>query len=602
MSQLTIQQAFDLAVQHHRAGGLREAEQLYRQILALQPEHADALHHLGLVAHRTGQIVSAVDLIRRAIALNPNLFGAHNNLGNALRDMGRLHEAMAAYQQAIALRPDYAAPYNNLGNTLKGIGQLEQAIAAYRQAIALEPNLPETHNNLGAALKEQGLLDESIAASRQAIALRPDFPEAHHNLANALSEKGMLRESIAAARQAIALKPDYPEAHNNLGVALRGEGRLDESIAAYREAIALRPDFPEAHHNLAVDLLSRGDFQEGWKEYEWRWRCKDFPSARWNYPQPQWDGSDLTDRTILLHSEQGLGDTIQFIRYVPLVAERGGRVIFRGEAQLRRLLHGTPGIEKWFVPGEALPQFDVHCPLLSLPLAFQTTLESIPAKVPYLSSDPTLGESWRSRLAAYPPAFKVALVWAGNLRNKNDRQRSMKLTDLAPLTSLPGVRFFSLQKGEAAVPAGALPEGTELIDWTGELNDFAETAALIDNLDLVISVDTAVAHLAGAMGKPAWLLLPFAPDWRWMEAREAKAEGGRRKVEEGRRRGAKIESPPFGRPPSAFRLSSSAWYPTMRLFRQPAAGDWASVIAEVANALPQQIESSMSDPGKTGHA
>jgi tetratricopeptide (TPR) repeat protein len=657
MPQLRIQQALDLAVQHHRAGRLQEAEGIYRQILAREPNHTDALHFLGLIAHQLGRNETAVDLISRSLALNPNVPEAHCNLGCALHDMGRREEAVAAYLQAIALKPDYpeahynlgialknkgdidaavaayrqaialkpdhAAAYFNLGIALTDSGKIDQAIAAYGQAIALRPNYVEAISNLGNifysqgrsneavaahrqavalrpdraaplnnlanALQGIGQLDEAVAAYRRAIALEPDFPEPYSNLGNLLREMGKLDESIAVCRRAIALRPDYPEAHFNFSNALMEKGQLHESIAAGRQAMALRPDFPEAHRNLSLALLLEGDFRQGWEEYEWRSKCKDFRSRPWNFPQPQWDGSDLANRTILIHMEQGLGDAIQFARYVPLVAERGGKVIFACYPQLRRLLQGISGITTWLAPGEAIPPFDVHCPLLSLPRAFGTTLESIPAKVPYLSSEPTLSQSWQTRLAAVPSALKVGLVWAGNPSHKTDRNRSMKLADLAPVMRVSGVRFFSLQKGEAAMQAKTPPEGMELVDWTGELNDFADTAALIDNLDLVISVDTAVAHLAGAMGKPIWLMLPFAPDWRWMEAREGKAEGGRRKVEG---EDFDLSSPApslFRLPPSGFRLSSSPWYPTARLFRQPAAGDWERVIAEVADAFASLV-------------
>jgi len=563
---LTIQQAFDLAMQRHAAGKLHSAEEIYRRIFARQPEHAGAIHGLGVIALQLGRHDIALDLFRRAIALNPNSVEAHSNLGNVLREKG----------------------------------ELDAAIAAYRQVIALQPNLPEACCNLGNALKDKGQLDEAIAAYRQAIAKKADLAEAHYNLSIALEDKGLLDEAIVASRRAIALKPDYADAHCNLANRLKDSGQLDEAIAAYRQAIALRPDHPEAHYNLSSALLLQGDFRQGWEEYEWRWKWKGFPSPRWTFPQPQWDGSDLTNRTILLHPEQGLGDVIQFLRYVPLVAAREGKVILLCYRPLRRLLQGTPDIAKWLAPDHAVPNFDVHSPLLSLPRAFGTTLNSIPAKVPYLFSDPTLSEPWRARLAAYPPALNVGLVWAGSPTHTNDRNRSMKLADLAPLLRLGGVRFFSLQIGDAASQIKTLPEGTELIDWTDELNDFADTAALIANLDLVISIDTAAAHLAGAMGKPVWLMLPFAPDWRWMEAREGNPPS---------------DSPPSALPnPSPFPRShpssvcpsvpsclssspaqlissstalapASPWYPTMRLFRQPSAGDWTSVVADVASAL-----------------
>jgi len=617
MAQRTIQQAFDVALQHHQAGRLQEAEQLYRLILAQQPKHAGAMHLLGVIAHQMGRNDVAVDLIRRALALNPNNAKAQNNLGNVLKEMGQLDGAIAAFRQAIALshdlpeahsnlgsvlkdkgelaeaiavcrkaialRPNYAEAHNNLGNALRDKGQLDEAIAACRQAIALNPNLPQAHNNLGGALKDQGQLDGAIAAFRNALALNPNLPEAHSNLGNALRDKGQLDEAVAACRQAIALRPNYAEAHNNLGNALkdkgqldeavaafrqalaldpnlpeahsnvgivqRDEGRLDEAIVAFRRAIALNPNLAEAHNNLSMALLGRGDFQQGWEEYEWRWKWKDFPSPARNFAQPRWDGGPLEDRTLLLHTEQGFGDAIQFIRYLPLVAQRGGRIIIECQAELQRLFQ-TIGRCQIVVRGQPLPGFDLHCPLLSLPRVFGTNLGNIPQDVPYLHADVEEAARWQHRLAGYSPFVKVGLAWAGSPTYKNDRNRSIKLARLAPLGQAPGARFFSLQKGEAAAEAKTPPPGMELIDWTEELKDFADTAAFLANLDLVIAADTAVVHLGGAMAKPVWALLPFASDWRWLLDR-----------------------------------ADSPWYPTIRLFRQETPGDWDGVIGRVAGEI-----------------
>ena len=589
MAQLTIQQSFNLASQHHYAGRLREAEQLYRNVLAQQPDHAAAIHHLGVIAHQLGRNDAAVDLIHRAIALNPNLPEAYSNLGSALRDMGRLDEAIAACRHAIALRPNYADARNNLGNALKDKGQPDEAIAAYRQAIALNPTSSESHSNLGVVLKNEGQLDKAIAAFRQAIALNPDYADAHNNLGNALREKGQLDEAIAACRRAIALRPEFADAHNNLGNALgqngqlddaiiafrqaialnpnlsevhsnlgtllRDNGQIEEAIAAYRQAIALNPDFAEAHHNLALALLAQEDFQRGWEEYEWRWKCRDFPSPPRNFPQPQWDGRKLETHTLLLHTEQGLGDAIQFIRFLPLVAERCGRIIIECQADLQRLFRTTAGNCQIVAGGEPLPRFDFHCPLLSLPRILGTNLANIPHSMPYLRADAVDAKRWQQRMADYSKNAKVGLVWAGSPGHKNDRNRSIKLATFAPLGQVLGVHFFSLQKGEAAADCKTPPSGMKIVDWTQELNDFADTAALIVNLDLVIAADTAVAHLAGALGKPVWILLPFVPDWRWPLERE-----------------------------------DSPWYPSMRLFRQPRRGDWDSVITRVADALSLWIK------------
>jgi tetratricopeptide (TPR) repeat protein len=584
MAQLTIQQAFDLALQHHQAGRLREAERLYRQVLAQQPEHADALHSLGVIAHQVGRNDIAVGLILRAIALNPNLPEAHYNLGIALGDKGQLDEAIAAYRQAIALRPNYAEAHNNLGNALKDKGQLDEAIAACRRAIALKPNnaeahnnlgnvlrdkgqldeaittcrraialnpnLPQAHSNLGNALKDKEQLDEAIAAYRQAIALNPNLPEAHSNLGSVLRDKGQLDEAIAACCRAIALRPSYSEAHSNLGSVLRDKGQLDEAIAAFRQAVALNPNLPEAHFNLSLSLLTSGDFQQGWEEYEWRWKCKDFPPSRRNFAQPQWDGRPLEGRAILLHAEQGLGDAIQFIRYLPLVVQRGGRIIVECQAELQRLFQTMAGICQVVAFGQPLPAFDLHCPLLSLPRVFGTNLANVPHIVPYLSPDPALVDAWSRRPGSGNRPLRVGLAWAGSPRFKGNRARSLNLQQLAPFAAVPGVKFYSLQKGAAGEQAKSPPVGLELVDLGPDLNDFADTAAVMSLMDLIITTDTSVPHLAGAMGRPVWLMLQFAPDWRWLLERQ-----------------------------------DSPWYPTMRLFRQSRTGDWDGVIMRVVDAL-----------------
>jgi len=655
MDQQAIQHDFELALREHQAGRLQQAEQLFRQVLARHPEHATALHHLGLIAHQAGRNETAIEFIRRAIALRPSYAEAHYNLGVVLKSNGLSGEAVHAFQQAIALRPNYAEAYGNLGLALHNTGRLDEAIAAYRRAIALRPNLPEAHYNLGSALKddgqpeaalaaynraialrppdaqalrsiglalqEMGRLDEAIAAYRQAIALgpadaqtlsslgvalrgkgrldeavealraaialqpgsaealsnlgnalgdqrqfddaiaayrkaialRPNCAEAYSNMGNALEANGQLDEAVAACSKAISLKPDLAEPHNILGNALHNQGRLDEAIAAYRRALALKPEYPEAHFGLASSLLMRGDFPQGWEEYEWRWKCRDFPSPKRSLAGLQWDGGPLENRTLLLHAEQGLGDAIQFIRYVPWAARRGGKVIVECQPELQRLL-GTVAEKCRIVPrGSALPDHDWHCPLASLPRIFRTNWGAIPAEVPYLHPEPHLLDSWRPKVidpAAPPAGLKVALAWAGNPTFKYDRSRSMSLDRLAALAQVSGVSFFSVQKGHAAPQAQTPPPGLRLVNLAPELHDFADTAAVLSMVDLVITTDTSVAHLAGALGRPVWVMLQFVPDWRWLTQRE-----------------------------------DSPWYPSMRLFRQPARGDWAAVIKRVADEL-----------------
>jgi len=549
-------------------GQLEEAIAAYRQAIALRPNYPEAYSNLGNALRDQGQPDEAIAEYRHAIALKSDYPEAHNNLGNALGDQGQLEEAIAAYHQAIALRPNYPEAHSNLGNALRDQGQLDEAIAEYRHAITLKSDYSEAQNNLGNALRDKGQLNEAIAAFREAIALQPDFSEAHSNLGAALVDRGQLGEAITAYRQAIALKPNYAEAHYNLGNALFDKGQFDEAVIAYRQAIVLGPSCSGAHNNLALTLLLQGDFLRGWEEYEWRWKLKDAMSLQRNFNQPQWDGSSLDGRTLLLHAEQGFGDAIQFIRYLPGVGQAGGKIVIECQPELQRLFETMAPDFPILARGQTLPAFDVHCPLLSLPRFFSTDLGNIPQTVPYLHADAAGMAIWSGRLSGFgssirpsSPDLKVGLAWAGHPAHKNDRRRSFKLASLAPLAEVSGMRFISLQKGDAAAEARTPPAGIKLVDVAEELKDFADTAALLANLDLVIAVDTAVVHLAGAMGKPVWTLLPFAPDWRWLLER-----------------------------------SDSPWYPTMRLFRQPATGDWDSVMAEVREQLQLLVHSWRAKP------
>jgi Flp pilus assembly protein TadD len=469
---------------------------------------------------------------------------------------GRLQEAEGMYRKILAQHPDHAETLNGLGVIALQTGHHDAGVDLIRRAIAVRPSYAEAHSNLGNAFRALGKNDDAIAAHSRAVSLQPNSPEAHNNLGNALADIGQLENAIAAYRKAIALRPNHAQTHVNLGTVLQDMHRVDAAIAAYRRAIVLRPDFADAHHHLALALLLQANFGHAWEEYEWRWKCKNFPSARNNFSQPQWNGCDLPNRTLLLHAEQGLGDTLQFIRYLPLVKERVGAIIFQCQPELLRLVRVSSAEYQIVGQGEPLASFDLHCPLLSLPRLFAATSDNIPRCDPYLHTDGNDVLRWRQRVANHDSVLKIGLAWAGNPTHLNDRNRSMKLQDLAPLFRLPGLRFFSLQKGGAAAQANALPAGMEMIDWSNDLHDFAETAALIANLDLVICVDTAVAHLAGSMGKPVWLMLPFAPDWRWMLNR-----------------------------------NDSPWYPTMRLFRQTIRGDWNGVVAEVAEALSLKVSS-----------
>jgi tetratricopeptide (TPR) repeat protein len=499
-------------VQLHRSDRLDEAAQLYRNVLARDSRNSDALHLLGVIAQKKGLPDEAIELIRRAIAINPAEASFHANLGVALKEVGRLDEAIVSYRTAIDLQPDQPEAHNGLGNALSARGQSDAAIVSYRTAIGLRPNYPEAHFNLGITFKELG---------------RPE-------------------DAVSCYRKAIALRPDYQEAHYNLGNAFRDRRQLDAAIASYRRAIELRPGFPDAHHNLALALLARGDLPAGWTEYEWRWSTPQLIHARRDFAQPQWRGEPAVGQTLLIHAEQGFGDTIQFCRFAPLAAARGLRVVLEVQEPLCRLLRGVQGVAQVLRRGDKLPAFDLHCPMLSLPLALGTTLTTIPGALSYLDADAAQSGEWRRRLSLLSnDGPRVGLAWAGRPTNLADRRRSFPRERLAPLFALRGLQFFSLQHGGPKPP-----EEFPLSDFMGEMADFADTASLIANLDLVISVDTAVAHLAAALGKPVWLMDRFDACWRWLADRR-----------------------------------DSPWYPSLRLYRQPRPGDWDSVLADVTRDL-----------------
>ncbi len=354
-------------------------------------------------------------------------------------------------------------------------------------------------------------------------------------------------------QNALQKKPDFVDVYNKIGFILQNKGLIEEAIKYFQKGLEIEPDNIDSHFNLAFPFLLLGNFEQGWKEYEWRRKLTDF--SRREFSQQSWDSSDISGKTILLYAEQGFGDTIQFIRYVPLVAKKVTKIIIECQQQLISLFQNIEGIQQIIAYGEQLPLFDIYCPLLSLPLIFRTTIDTIPAEIPYIKVDEVLLQKWKDKTKEHKSEFKVGLSWAGNPKHKNDRNRSFPLETFAPLVKFDNIVFYSLQKGKGSKQAKNPPHGMKLIDYTDEIIDFSDTAALIMNLDLVISADTAVAHLAGALGKPVWTLLPFVPDWRWMLNRE-----------------------------------DSPWYPTMRLFRQPATGDWKSVIVNVMNKLESEIK------------
>jgi tetratricopeptide (TPR) repeat protein len=533
----------------------RTAESCLRRAIELRPTDPRAHTNLGVVLHRQGQREAAANCFRQAIALHPDDAEAINNLGLVLREQGKLAESAACFDTALLLRPDDPATLNNFGSTRHAQGDAEGAIDCFRRAIARRPDYQEALYNLGTVLSGQGRLEEAIDCFRNALALRPDDPVACNNLGATLCEDGQIEEAMIWLQRAIDLNALEADAHANLGIALARQGRHADAVDSYRRAIVLRPDAARAHTNLAQALLALGDLPAGWRELEWRWQTPGMRGERRDFSRPQWRGGAAAGATLLIHAEQGFGDTLQFCRYARLAAARGLRVVMEVPAPLLRLLRGLDGVDQLVARGDPLPRFDLHCPMLSLPLALGTDLTSIPAAPAYLQADPAGTAQMAERLAAPQSArqdsLRVGLAWAGQSRphlpgmTAVDRRRSVPPALLAPLLEIDGVHCFSLQKAGPAAPPEFL-----LTDLMEAMADFADTAALIANLDLVIAADTAVAHLAGALGRPVWLLDRFDHCWRWLAGR-----------------------------------SDSPWYPTLRIYRQPAPGDWTAVIAAVTRDL-----------------
>jgi Flp pilus assembly protein TadD len=476
-----------------------------------------------------------------------------HNHGFQFHGDNRMAEAEPCYRRAIALDPDFTEAWINLGLVIFSQGRPDEAMACHRAALRLDPESPDAHNNLGMAQYARGNIAEAENCFRAALRLRSAHACATLNLGAVRQVANHVDEAEGLFRRALALGADPARAKSNLALALMEQGRQEEAVECCREILAVRPDCNEARANLALALLTMGRLEEGWREYESRWAVEGMVKLAPNLLQPRWTGQHLQGHTIVLYAEQGFGDTLQFCRYVPMVAAAGGHVVLVVPRALRRLMKTLDGVAVLLSEeDDSLPPFDYYCPLLSLPFAFGTTMATIPATTPYLHAEPS---QWADFLDTLP-GLKVGLVWAGQSRTEQphavaiDKRRSMRLADMAPLLSVAGCSFVSLQLGPPASQMEALSLGTALHDVSGRMNDWADTAELIAGLDLVISVDTAVAHLAGALGKPVWMLNRFDSCWRWFLHRD-----------------------------------DSPWYPSMRQFRQASRGDWAGVIEWVRRAL-----------------
>ena len=647
-STVSIPHAIQIGLAHHQAGRLPEAEGIYRQVLQVEPNNAEALHLLGVIAHQVGNNPASVEYINLALAARPEFaealsnrglalqaLGRHeealasydralelnagysealSNRGNALRELGRHEEALASYDRALALRPDFAEALSNRGNVLKALGRHEEALASFDKALLAQPGHADALNNRGLVLQALKRHDEALASYDLALSARPGFVEAMNNRGFVLHEAGRLAESLASLEAALAADPSYagawynrgntlrdlnrgeealasyekaisiyPEffdawnnrgnalkvlrrfsdalasydralaidpghagAWSNRGTALYELGRHEEALVSYARALAIAPDYSDAHWNEGLCRLIVADLETGWKKIEWRWQTEEFRARRRGFSQPLWLGKEsLEGKTILLHAEQGLGDAIQFCRYAPMVAALGATVILDVLPALASLLGRLEGVSHVVARGEPLPGFDYHCPLLSLPLAFGTTLESIPAKVPYLFADPARVKEWKKRLGAKRKP-RVGIAWSATSQSAYGIARSIPFDEFAGLIP-KGVQCVSLQKDLTEAEREAIEARKDVVHFGA---GFEDTAALVELMDVVVSVDTSIGHLSGAMGKATWILLPYVGDWRWMTARE-----------------------------------DSPWYPGVRLFRQPVPGDWPEVIGRVKEQL-----------------
>lgn len=575
----------------HQLGRSEEALARFERAINLKPRYADALSNKGAVLLDLEQPHLAVDALLAAVDSNPSQLQAHFNLarayfklnqyadavsvlksllgrsplhtdglmllGDAFNAMGQPASALQAYLQVISVTPLVARAHGSAGLMLQRLGCIQEAISRYRQALQLDPNMVEVQCNLGTAYQLEQRLEDAVAQYEAAIALNPDLAVAHCNRGTALLDMGDLGGALQSYGTAVAIDPNYPEALSNRGATLHKLGLFKQALVSYDQAISVRPDYASAHWNKSITQLLCGDFDAGWPSYEWRWRWDHFPSPRRTFSCPQWTGqTPLNGMTVLVHAEQGLGDTIQFVRYVPLIKALGASVVLEVPRVLLGLIRGVAGEVQLVAAGDPLPDTDFYCPMASLPLAFKTNLDSIPSAIPYLHAEPYRVERWARVLG--DQGLRLGICWQGKATAKVDQGRSFPLKMLKPLSEVPGVRLISLHKGAGEAQLQDLPPGMAVQTLGPHFDEdgaFLDTAAVMKHCHLVITSDTAIAHLAGALGVPVWVALKFVPDWRWLLNR-----------------------------------SDSPWYPTMRLFRQSAPGDWGPVFNEMA--LHLQIHAS----------
>ena len=545
-----IAQALQEAVSLHQQGHLREAEKLYARALKAAPGNFDALHLLGLIKAQNGQMGDAYRLMSAALKINPNAPDALINFANVLHALKRDAEALDYLDKALALRPGDQETILYRGNALNALDRPQDALSCFDAVLARNPHRGEALLNRGTALAKLGRHAQALPDFDAVIAQTPNHVEALYNRATALLDLDRYTEALETFDRVLAHAAQHAKAWNNRGRTLQALNRHEEAVASFEKAVAIDKSYADAHSNLALSLLTLGELQRGFAEYEWRWKRTGMSDTRRGYRGRLWLGEfPLGQRTILLPAEQGLGDTIQFARFAPLLAHAGATPILEVHPELKALLAKVDGVASCHARGEALPAYDYYCPLGSLPLAFKTGPATIPANIPYLNADVAYTAKWRPAIEALT-GKRVALAWAGNPRHPNDRNRSIDLKLLEPLFALEDVSFISIQRELRDDDAALMARHYNVTHVGDNLADMADTAAIVALADLTVAVDTSVVHLAGAMGQDAWVLVPFSPDWRW-------TLNGER----------------------------SPWYPRSRLFRQSASGDWPGVIAQVRDAL-----------------
>lgn len=556
MNDRQIAQLIETALGHHREGRLQEAERCYQRVLEQRPSQPDALHLLGVIAHQCGNHTAAVDLIMAALKVAPKLHAGWNNLGEALRALGRHNEAVIAYRNAIAAKPDFAEAIGNLARCHDAMGNRKDSIDTWQRFIRLDPRNIDAYHALATALHTVGQEQQAVACWEKLLSLDPTFYRAHNDIGVVLGQRYFFEKAEKHFFESIRIAPEYAVAYYNLGVIYERQARYADAIHRYEQSIAIDPTAPDPQLNLSLLTLLMGDLPGGLKRYEWRWKLPRVVPLIKPFTQPEWRGEDVAGKTVLIHAEQGMGDTIQFARYCKTVKARGARVLFMVQPPLMSLLKQVDGVDEVVSENDlaSTPPFDVHIPTLSLPLVLGTTIDTVPADVPYLRADPERVARARQNMAA-DTNFRIGITWAGRPEHHNDHNRSTELQQFATLAAVPGVTFYSLQKGSAALSNHKqLPANMKMVDCDKALSDFSDSAALLENLDLVISVDTSVVHLAGAMGKEVWTLLPLVPDWRWL-----------------------VDRP------------DTPWYPTMRLFRQTRLKNWQDVFDQVAAELAKKV-------------